>query len=157
MRRITVGELFLIPQRNGKFTLGQVLALWPRRPGIAVVALFEPELSQADSALCAKVARDCSATRRLVAVLSTGVGTISPKWWKPMGPVDVTLPADFLPEVPFRTKNRRTKSRTGAVVESAPLVEALIAAFRGFVGWDIPLPRRPGYLKSLLFRKSALQ
>lgn len=149
--RIAIGELFLIRQRNGKFTLGQVLALWPRQPRIATVALFEPELTEENAAACANIARECSGTRRIIAVVSTGVGTINPKWWKPVGRVDVTLPADVLPEAPFRTKNKME-----AVVETAPLVEALVAAFRGFAGWDASSRRRPGYLKSLLFHKPEL-
>lgn len=146
-----MGELFLIPQCNGKFTLGQVLALWPHQPRIATVALFEPELSEETAVACADIARECSQTRRVMAVLSTGVGTINPKWWKPVGRVNVTLPADLLPEAPFRTKGRKA-----AVAESASLVEALIAAFRGFAAWDAFSRRRPGYLQSLLFQKPAL-
>jgi hypothetical protein len=138
-----------MPQSNSAFTIGQVIAYWPNLTGVAAIALFAPEVDgERESIEYVQVAHNCSLAEDLIAVLSTSVGAVKAGEWAYCGSAPVTLPASVLPDIPFQTN-----SIVGGVVESAQLVEALVLAYRGLVSWEAPLPGRPGYLQSLLFKK----
>jgi hypothetical protein len=148
-RAAVVGDLFLIPQPNGKYTLGQILAFWPDTTAIVTLGLFKPEMVRnVDAPTCARIVQECSSTLKLIAVVSTGVGPIRKGAWPIIGAAGVSVPPDVLPTIPYRTG-----SGVGGTIQSAPLVETLIAAYRGLVDWDSRLPGRPGYLRSLLFEQ----
>lgn len=81
-----------------------------------------------------------------MAIVSTTTGTATTGEWTKVGEIPGVDVSTLLPDVPYKTGSAK-----GGVYESAPLVEALVAAFRGLIGWDEALPGRPGYLRSLLF------
>ena len=113
------------------------------------MALFAPELANAlDLSACANHAEQCSAQEDLLSVLSANDGAIRAGDWIHCGSSPLTLSDSILPEIPFRTK-----SIVGGVIQSVPLVEALVEAYRNLVPWDAPLPGRPGYLRSLVFKR----
>ena len=141
------GDLFLISQSDGHFTLGQVLAFWPSMPAFMTVALFgSPVPAESTAQAMVDHAASCSAALDLLAVVSTGKGVLQKGQWRFVAEAEVTLPSSLLPEIPYRSG-----SAVGGITETAPLVDALVEAFRGLEDWDLRLPGRPGYLRSLVF------
>jgi hypothetical protein len=150
--KIEAGDVILLPQSDGKYTLACILGLWPKLPGIMTIALLAKEIGNAAPSPeeLRSLVGEQIAKRELIAVLSTTSGTAEVGEWRKIGRVANLGVDELLPKVPFRTG-----SLVGAEHQSAPLVEALVEAYRGLAKWDEALPGRPGHLKSLLFHSTS--
>ncbi|SRR6266404_593134 len=151
--KIEAGDVILLPQSNGKHTLGYVLGLWPKLQSVMTIALLSGEVGKevVRTEELSRLVADQIAKRQLIAVVSTTTGTAEVGEWPKIGKVGNLDINELLPQTPFRTG-----SLVGAEHQSAPLVESLVEAYRGLLSWENSLPGRPGFLKSLLFHKPSV-
>ena len=146
---VETGDVFLIRQSNDQCSLAQLLAVWPDMASIVTFGIFVTEVPCEHSAphFYENVVRLDSSRLDLITIISTGVGVVRSGQWERVCTAPVGLPPTLLPKQPFETG-----SSIGGAIQSAPLVEGLVEAYRGLAGWDDQLPGRPGYLSSLLFK-----
>jgi hypothetical protein len=151
---VSAGQLFLVSQSDKKYTLGQVIALWSETKGMMTVPLFAPELSSAvaNPEHFVEIAEKCSKTEEFASIVSTGDGVIRAGPWQTVGTCPVLVSERCFPEHPFHS---------GTIVESTmlsvPLIEGFIESYRGLADGESLIPGRPGYLKSLTYKKALLQ
>ncbi len=151
---VSAGQLFLVSQSNKKYTLGQVMASWPETKGMMTVALFAPELSSAveNPEHFVEIAEKCSKAEEFASIVSTGDGVIRARQWQIVGTCPVLVPERCFPEHPFHSG-----TIVGSTILSVPLIEGFIESYRGLADWESLLPGQPGYLKSLIYKKTLLQ
>lgn len=149
-RKVSVGDVILIPQSNGKSTGALVLGLWPGMESVMTIALLTLEIDHRpllNQDQIRRVAGNFSPDH-IWSVVSTSVAPIEGGYWLKVGAIKEMSVGDLLPEKPFRTG-----SLVGCKYEGSPLVEGLVEAYRGLTDWNAMLPGRPGYLKSLVFNE----
>lgn len=142
------GDVLLLPQSNGKYSLALVLGLWPNLESVMTIALLAKEITKdlPSAEELTELVRHEFGREHLMSILSTTTGTAEAGEWLKIGAVRGIDISHLLPEKPFKTG-----SLVGCKYEGAPLVEGLIEAYRGFVDWDGLLAGRPGYLKGLVY------
>ncbi len=147
-QQANLGDLLLIELPEVGGTLAQLIGFWPTMESIIAVALCAPQLTSAEPEPheYKYMARRCSIKHEIMSIVSTGVGVVKAGQWRIVGHMDVLIPKDYFPSIPFKTN-----SAEGGDIQSVPLVEALIRAYRGLVDWDAEMPGQPGYLKSLVY------
>lgn len=148
---VAAGDVLLVPQSNGRYSIAYVLGLWPELESVMTIALLLADVGENQKTewelgpfVTSEIAR-----LALFAVVSTPVVPGKNGEWPKIGAVTGIDVGDLLPQIPYKTG-----SIVGGKYLSSTMVEGLVEAYRGLSDWDSLLPGRPGYLKSLLFFES---
>ena len=138
-RRIkaAVGDLFLVPRKDGQWVLGQVVEEWMK--GAICVAIFDFVVSDKMGPISID-----SQHPALMALPSVAKSELTHKHWPVVGNAHVLVDVTLASHHKFKNQNYN-----GAVWHSGGMVEKLVDAYYGLATWE-PYPGRPGQLRSLL-------
>lgn len=134
------GDVFLVPRKDGKWVLGQLLEEWAK--GVICIAIFDCVIDgKTDSISALKLGA------KVISITSVSTSEITRKHWPLVGYSDVLIDAELFPHREFAHQKYN-----GAVWHSGGMIEKLVDAYYGLGSWE-PYSGRPGHLKSLLLNK----
>ncbi len=139
--KVSLGDLFAIPRRDGKNNLGQVLEEWTT--GVICIAVFDKVLDELTPP------PDFSRAPTVLAMPSVAKAELSKGYWQTIGTAPIIVDPRLAPHYLFEPPKF-----LGASWHSGGKIEDLVDAFYGLATWE-PYPGRPGHLKSLLLAEQA--
>lgn len=119
-------DVFLIPNADGQFTPGQVIAHEKRTLHSASCAFFDQRVASLDEARTLKL----DLTKCFSALLVTPDG-LDEGVWPVVGNQPIVLPKKFWPYDELLSKKKR-----GAIVEGSGIVNDFLDAFYALRAWD---------------------
>jgi hypothetical protein len=118
------GDVFLVPQRDGVCTVGQVLDVMMKN--VASVALYDVRIPCGDGA-----GRFDLKEESLIASLSVTRHLLDEGKWRVVGHQPISLDRAVWPN-----ENTRDRLWVGSVTYDAEIAEELLDAYNGLAAWD---------------------
>jgi hypothetical protein len=135
--KVSTGDLFLIPRKDGANVLGQILEEWMK--GVVCIAVFDCIVQDQ------KIPGHFETTLpNVLALPSVGKAELTRGYWPIIGTATQRIDLRCTPHHQFAGSNF-----TGASWHSGKMIEDLVNAYYGQDTWE-PYPGRPGHLRSLL-------
>lgn len=131
------GDVFLVPLKNGKYGLGQVLDL--QMPNIVRIALFDEVINSLEEF---DINQSCSISN-LISLVSSSREQLDYGVWTLVGNSPIEVSKNNFPNEEFRRKNW-----IGAKHYDAALVEDFLNSFHALLPWDDWF--NPNYLDEFL-------
>jgi hypothetical protein len=137
-----IGDVFLVPQQDGKCSLGQVLAFEKQMMNSVSCAFYDMRFTSSDDVQLPPTLPFES----IIAVLFTTHDLLRRGTWKIVGHMPVSLERAHFPYEHLRGSG----GWTGAKMHGSGIVREFLDAFYGLSFWDDW--HDPAYLDGLLFR-----
>jgi hypothetical protein len=131
------GDVFLVPLKNGKYAIGQILDL--QMPNIVRVALFDEIVTSLD---VFKLSECCSVSN-LISLVASSREQLDYDVWKLMGTKQIDISKKSFPNEEFRKKKW-----VGATHYDAAILEDFLNSFYALLPWDDWF--NPNYLDNFL-------